>query len=105
MVVPGVVQDDHHAFCAGPSAQQQPQERFECFGVERVTQAVCEFPCLQAHCAKASNRLAGGCMGQHRVFDLWRNPHSAACAVLLEVAFVQAPQFKILSLCQTTQFF
>ncbi len=91
MVVPGVVQDNDHAFSPGTSAQKQHQELLECLGIERVAQAVCEFPCLQAHRTKASNRLARGRMGQHRVFNLGRDPHSTACAVLLEVAFVQAP--------------
>jgi hypothetical protein len=44
-------------------------------------------------------------MHQHRIFDLGRYPHPASRAMLLEVAFVQAPQFNVPSPCQAAQFF
>lgn len=67
MVVSGVVQDDHYAFVSGELAQQQHQNCFKSFGVERFAQVVCEFPCLQAHGTKTSNRLSCRGMGLHRV--------------------------------------
>jgi hypothetical protein len=44
-------------------------------------------------------------MVQHRILDLGRHPHPTARAMLLEVAFVHAPQFNAPASCQTVQFF
>jgi hypothetical protein len=44
-------------------------------------------------------------MQQNRILDLGRHPHPTPGAMLLEVAFVQAPEFNVLALCQAAQFF
>jgi hypothetical protein len=44
-------------------------------------------------------------MDEHRVLVLWWHPHATACAVLLEVALVQTPQFNVISFGQPAQFF
>jgi hypothetical protein len=44
-------------------------------------------------------------MGQYGIFDLRCDPHATARAVLLEVAFVQTPEFNILLSSQNPQFF
>jgi len=59
----------------------------------------------KAHGAKAGHRLAGGRMHQYGILDLRRHPHPAPRAVLLEMAFVQAPQFNVPASCRAPQFF
>jgi hypothetical protein len=44
-------------------------------------------------------------MQQHRVRILGRNPHHRPRSVLLEVAFIQAPQINAGVAGQTTEFF
>ena len=44
-------------------------------------------------------------MDDPRVSVLGRHPHAAARAVLLEVEFIQAPQFKVVPFRQPAQFF
>jgi hypothetical protein len=44
-------------------------------------------------------------MFDHGIPVLGWNPHSAARAVLLEMAFVQAPQFNVAAPRQPAQFF
>ncbi len=105
MVVLGIVQHDHHAFAARAVPQQLFQEGLERQGIELPAHGAHELAAGEAHCAKACHRLAGRRMEQYRILDLGRHPHPASCAVLLEMAFVQAPQFNVASLCQTPQFF
>ena len=41
---------------------------------------------------KTGDRLAGGCIEEDRILDRGRHPHAAPGAMLLEVAFVHAPE-------------
>jgi len=41
----------------------------------------------------------------HRIPDLGRHPHARPCSVLLEMAFVHAPQFNVLASGYPAQFF
>ena len=85
--------------------EQLFQERLERLGIEFGGHGANEFAGLQADGSKTSDGLAGRCMDEHRVLVLWWYPHATACTVLLEVAFVQTPQFNVLSFGQTAQFF
>jgi hypothetical protein len=85
--------------------QKLLQKGFERNRVEPLSHGEYEFACTQTDRAKAGDRFAGGGVHQYRVLDLRWHPHPASGAVLLEVAFVQTPQFNVRSPCQTAQFF
>jgi hypothetical protein len=105
MVVPGVVEHDHHALAARTMSQKLLQEALKGNCVELLAHGAYKFAGTQTDRTKACDGFAGGGVHQHRILDLGWHPHPASRAMLLEVAFVQAPQFNVLSLCQTAQFF
>ncbi|MFO1264915.1 MAG: hypothetical protein U1E84_16510 [Rhodoferax sp.] len=101
----GVVQHDHHSLAARAMPQQFLEEGLERLRIEALAHGADKFAADQAARAEAGHRLAGGRMEQYRIPDLGWHPHPAPGAVLLEVAFVQAPQFNVRTPCQTAQFF
>lgn len=105
MVVPGIVQHDHHALPARAMPQQRLEERLEGPRIECRTDGANERARRHAHSPETGHRLASRRVDQHGVFDLGRDPHSCPRAVLLEMAFVQAPQVNVLAPCQPAQFF
>ena len=54
---------------------------------------------------KHATDLAGGRREQDRLLDLGRHPHAAPGAMLLEMAFVHAPEFNASAPGQAVQFF
>lgn len=105
VVVPGIVQHNHHALAVGAMPQQRLQKGLERGRIERGAQGTDERAGAQADGPEAGDRLAGGRMEQDRILDLGRHPHAAPGAMLLEVAFVQAPEFNAPTPCQAKQFF
>ena len=105
VVVPGIVQHQHHARVAGAMPQQRLQKGLERGRVERGAQGADELAGAQTDGTKAGDRLAGGRMEQDRILDLGRHPHAAPGAMLLEVAFVHAPEFNAPAPGQAVQFF
>ena len=105
MVVPGIVQHQHHARVVGAMSQQRLQKGLERHRIERLAHGANELAAAQADRAKARNRLAGGRMEQDRILDLGRHPHAAPGTMLLEVAFVHAPEFNAAASGQAVQFF
>src|SRR5208283_1988394 len=95
VMVPGVVEHDDHTAPWGLLAQQAPQERLERGGVEDGAHHSYELPGIQADRPKAGDRFSGWRMTQDRVLDLGRYPHAAAGTMLLEVTFIQTPQFDV----------
>lgn len=73
--------------------------------IERGAQRTDERAGAQADGPEARDRLAGRRMEQDRILDLGRHPHAAPGAMLLEVAFVHAPEFYVSAPCQAVQFF
>lgn len=104
MMVPGIVEHQHHPCVAGAMPQQRLQEGRVRGCVERVAQGADERAGAQADGPKAGHRLTGGRMEQDGILDLGRDPHAAARAMLLEVAFVQTPQFNAPAPCQAMEF-
>lgn len=104
-MVPGIVQHQHHARVAGAMPQQRLQKGLERGRVERGAQRADERAGAQTDGPEARDRLAGGRMEQDRILDLGRHPHAAPGAMLLEVAFVHAPEFNAPAPCQAMQFF
>ena len=105
VVIAGVVQHHHHLLVAGPVAKQFPQVGFECDRVELGRHDVNELAASQADRAETGDGLARGGMFDHGIPVFGWNPHSAARAVLLEMAFVQTPQFNVAAFRQPAQFF
>lgn len=97
VMIAGVVEHAEHAAPAGSMSHQLAQKAFECLGVKHLAHATHELAAAQVDCAKAGDRFARRRMQQDRVLVQWRYPHSASRAMLLEVAFVQAPQFEVIS--------
>ena len=104
-MVSGIVQHQHHALAAGAMPQTRLQKGLERGRVELGTPGADELAGAHADGTEAGDRLAGGSMEQHRIRDLGRHPHPAASALLLERAFVHAPEFNAPAPCQTVQFF
>jgi len=86
-------------------AQQSLEEGLEGLGVEDGAHHADELAGPQADRAAARHGLAGRRVLQDGVLDLRRDPHSTAGAMLLEVAFIRAPQFDVGASRQTTEFF
>ena len=105
VVVPGIVEHQHHARVAGAMSQLRLQKGLERGRVERGTHGVDERAGAQTDGPEARDRLAGRRMEQHRILDLGRHPHAAPGAMLLEGAFVYAPEFNAPAPCQAVQFF
>jgi hypothetical protein len=105
VVVSGIVQRQHHARAVGAMPQQPLQNGLERDRVERGAQGADECAGPQTDSPEARDRLAGGRREQDRILDLGRHPHAAPGAMLLEMAFVHAPEFNASAPGQAVQFF
>ena len=105
VVVPGIVQHQYPARAARAMPQQRLQKGRERNRIERGAQGADEFAGVQAVGLKAGDRLAGGRMEQDGILDIGRHPHAAPGAMLLEVAFVHAPELNAFAPCQAVQLF
>src|SRR6266702_96420 len=105
VMIASVVQYQHHAPSRCLLAQQTLQKALERGGVENRAHHANELATVQADGAKAGDGLAGWRMPQDRVLDFRWYPHAAARTVLLEVTFIQAPQFDVGAASQATEFF
>src|SRR3989344_6185629 len=104
-MIAGIVEYDDHSASRGLLAQQSLEEALESGGVEDRTHHAHEPTGAQADGAEASHGFAGRCMLQDGVLDFRGYPHTAARAVLLEVTFIQAPQFDVGASSQAPEFF
>lgn len=104
-MVSGIVQDQHHARATRTMPPQRLQKCLERGRVERGAQRADELAGAQADGPTTGHRLAGGGMAQNRILDFWRHPHATPGTMLLEVAFVHAPEFNAPASCQAVQFF
>ena len=92
-MVSGIVQHQHHARVAGAMSQQRLQKGLERGRVERGAPRADDRAGAQTDGPTIGDRLAGGRMEEDRILDRGRHPHAAPGAMLLEVAFVHAPEF------------
>ena len=99
-MVPGIVQHQHYACAVVTMSQQRLQK-----GLEPGAQGADERAGAHADGPGAGDRLAGGHMEPDRILDLRRHPHAAPGAILLEVAFIHAPEFNAPAPCQAVKFF
>ena len=104
-MIASVVQHQHHAPPGCLLAQQALEKTLERGGVENRAHHANELTTVQADGAKAGNGLAGRRMLQDWILDFRRYPHATARAVLLEVTFIQTPQFDVGTAGQASRVF
>lgn len=105
MMIGGVVEHENHALTARAMSQKLFEKSFEGERIELRGGRPDELPRAQTDRAEAGNRLSGRRMHEDGVFNLGGDPHPRPGAVLLEVAFVHAPQLKIHATSEAPQFF
>src|SRR5229473_813422 len=105
VMIPSVVEHDDQAASGRLLAKQPPEESPEGGGVEDGAHHSYKLSGVQTDGPKAGHRLSGRRMPQDRVLDFGRYPHATAGAVLLEVTFIQTPQFDVGTMSQTPEFF
>ena len=86
-------------------SQQRLQKGLERGRIEHCAQGVDELASAYAYGPGTGDRLAGGRMEPDRILDLRRRPHVAPGAMLLEMAFIHAPEFNAPAPCQRCSFF
>jgi len=104
-MIPSVVQYQHHATSGCLLAQQALEKALEGGGIKNRAHHANELTAVQADGAKAGDGLAGRRMLQDGILDFRWYPHAAARTVLLEVTFIQTPQFDVGTASQATEFF
>ena len=105
VMIAGIIKHHDHSTLPSPVAQQLSEEAQEGLGVEYGANASDEWPGAQIDRTEAGHGTARVSVQQKGIHVIWRHSHAAARPVLLEVAFVQPPQFRISPSSQTPQFF
>lgn len=105
VVIARVVDDQDHPTASRPMRQKLSQKLSEGHRAEGGFLHRDQLSVAEAHGTEERYRLSGGSMEQHRVRILGRNPHHRPRSVLLEVAFVQAPQINAGVAGQAAEFF
>src|SRR5579859_281876 len=105
VMITGIVEYDDHSAPRRLLAQQSLEEVLKRYGVEDRAHHAYKLTGAQADGAEASHGLASRRMLHDGIFDFRRYPHAAARAMLLEVAFIQAPQFDVVAASQAMEFF
>jgi hypothetical protein len=105
MMVASVVEHDDHAAVPHSMPQQLREEALERCAIEHLANPTHELTGAQIDRAKTGDGPAGGSMQQNRVLILRGHPQTTTRAVLLKVAFVQAPQLNVGVASQTAEFF
>ena len=105
VVVRGVVEHDDHAPARASMTQQAAYESLKRLTIEARTERRDQAARTQVHGTKAGDGLARRRVLHDGIPALRSNPHAATRSVLLEVAFVDAPQINVVALCQAAQFF
>lgn len=105
VVIAGIVENQDHATASRPMRQELAQELSERQGAKSGLLSRNQLSVPEVHRSEQRHRLSCGSMEQHGVRILGRNPHHRPRSVLLEVAFVQAPQINARVTGQTAEFF
>ena len=105
VVIARIVEDQDHATASRPMRQELAQELSERHGAESRLLQRNQLSVPEVHRSEQRHRLSRGSMEQHRVRILGRNPHHRPRSVLLEVAFIQAPQINAGVAGQAAEFF
>ncbi len=105
MMVTSVVQNQHHEGAPAVLIKKLLQEGLESCGIELICPSRNQAAFLDADRAEHSRALSSGGVKQNRVGLLGRDPHPAARAVLLEMAFVQKPEINSGRASESAEFF
>src|SRR5882757_5989372 len=104
-MIAGVVEYEDHVSSAGLLAQQPLEKAQERCGVEDRAHHAYELAGDQTDGAETGHGLSGRGVLQDGILDFRRYPHATARTVLLEVTFIQTPQFDVGTASQATEFF
>jgi len=104
-MITSIVEHDDHSAPGCLLAQQSLEETLKGHGVEDWAHHAYKLSGAQADGTEASHGLASWRMLQDGVLDFRRDPHAAARAMLLKVAFIQVPQFDVGTASEATEFF
>ncbi len=105
MMISSIVEHDDHVPSGRLLAQQASEESLERGGIEDGAHHSHELPGVQTDSPNAGDGFSGPRMPQDRVLDSGRYPHAAAGTVLLEVTFIQTPQFDVGTTSQAPELF
>ena len=104
-MVSGIVEDQNHALSRLFLAQKALEKAQESCSVEDRAHHAHELSGTQTDGTETGHGFSGRCMPQDGILDFRRNPHAAARAMLLEVAFIQTPQLNVAAASQSAEFF
>jgi hypothetical protein len=105
MVPPCIVEDNDHLPTPSLVVQKLLQEGEKRVGRKPLSSHGDESPVGHAHRPEDRNTLSGRGMEYDRVHIFRWHPHGAPGTMLFEIAFVFAPQIKIISSDEATSFF
>lgn len=105
VMISSVVQNNHHASVPAAMPYELPQEFAERQRIELRCQLRHQLAGAQIDRPELGDRLPRGSVQQYRICLLGRNPHYTAGSMLLEMAFIQAPQVKIFVATEAKKFF
>lgn len=105
MVIGGVVEHDHRAHAASAVTAEQMQEGFERLGIKDGAEHGDQLAGMEIDRTEQGQRFARRRMEDDGVLCFGWNPHPAARAVLLEMAFVQAPEIQVVIVQHPAEFF
>ena len=106
VMVFGIVEDDHHLFPLWATSQHESKEAHESEGVESLLFTLgYQGPLPYVDRSEQRDGFPRRRHEERGVFIFRRNPHGDPRSVLLEMAFVEAPQINVVSSCQDEAFF
>lgn len=104
-MVPGIVQDEDKAALGPAMPQELAEESAEGHRIELRRELGHELAAAELDGAEQGHRFPGRRVEQHRIRLLGRDPHDAAGAMLLEVAFVETPEVNRVGAGEPAEFF
>ncbi len=105
VVIACIVEDQNHAPVSCPMGEKLPKKLAEGEGVKSGLLLGHQLSVPKIHGSEQRHGLASGSVEQHGVRVLGRNPHHGPRAMLLEMAFVQAPQINAGVVGEAAEFF
>ena len=107
VVIRGIVRDYHHSSPGATAGLAELAEKLKkAKPIEFAgLRAKHKTPIAQTHGSEIPYASASRSMQENRVLNFWRNPHSAAGAMLLKVDFVRRPEIDVAIPHQVLKFF
>jgi len=105
MVIPRIIQNHHRLSPSLAMPKQTGEKLLEGDGIEGLFQLGHQSAIPQVDRPQKGHRLSGGRPPQDRIFVLRRDPHGSPGSMLLEMAFIEAPQVEVVPSGQPEAFF